>query len=31
LTNVEVIKKFLSVRIEVEDMGEKGGMVRIGG
>jgi len=31
LTNVEVIKKFLPIRIEVEDMGEKGGMVRIGG
>jgi len=29
--NVEVIKKFLPIRIEVEDMGEKGGMVRIGG
>ena len=29
LTNIEVIKKFLSVEIEVEDMGEKGGRVSI--
>ncbi len=31
LTNIEVIKKFLPVRIEVEDMGDKGGRVRIAG
>lgn len=30
LTNIEVIKKFLPVRIEVEDMGERGGRVSIG-
>ncbi len=31
LTNIEVIKKFLPVEIEVEDMGNKGGRVRIAG
>ncbi|MFQ5862748.1 MAG: RNA 3'-terminal phosphate cyclase [Candidatus Brocadiales bacterium] len=29
MTNIEVIKKFLPVRIEVEDMGDKGGVVSI--
>ncbi len=29
LTNIEVIKKFLPVRVDVEDMGEKGGRVNI--
>lgn len=30
MTNIEVIKKFLPVRIEVEDTGERGGRVSIG-
>jgi RNA 3'-terminal phosphate cyclase (ATP) len=29
LTNIEVIKKFISVKIDVEDRGERGGVVRI--
>lgn len=29
ITNIEVIKKFLPVRIEVKDMGDKGGVVSI--
>ncbi len=31
LTNIEVIEKFLPVKIEVDDMGERGGRVSIGG
>lgn len=29
LTNIEVIKRFIPAKVEVEDMGEKGGMVTI--
>ena len=29
MTNIEVIEKFLPVTIEVEDMGDRGGAVRI--